>query len=307
MHGIYFIPLLIITCPHLINSFNFNILGIKSNGYDKKPLIITYIISFLVGFINPYTYKTVFYGFSSYTSILKKMVLELNSPTIHNITGIFIFLLIFGTFIVYYIKKDKKMPIRYYLLIMGTTYMALDAIKSAPFFALCALFPIAYLYKTKEINDDKPSKKLIISNLIIIVVSISLSIIFIRPIDNNHLENPSDYLDKNNKIDNPKVYTNFWSGSYLEYRGYNCYIDPRAEVYLKANNKKFDVITEYYNLQYTTYDYIGFLMKYDFDYLVLEKKKDSIYYYLQYYPIEEYEKIYEDNYYEIWQKKDVIN
>jgi len=305
MHGIYFIPLLIIICPYIINSFKFNILGIKSEGFNKKPLIITYLISFLVGFINPYTYKTVFYGFSSYTNTLKKLVLELHSPTIHTLTGIIIFILIFGTFFIYYIKKDKRLPLRYYLLIMGTTLMALDAIKSAPFFAICALFPIAYLYKTKETKDNKITKSLIISNSLIIIVTITLSIIFIRPIDNNHLNKPCDFLDKENKIDNPKIYTNFWSGSYLEYRGYNCYIDPRAEVYLKSNNKKVDIINEYYNLQYTTYNYISFLMKYNFDYLVLEKNKDSIYYYLKYYPIEEYNKIYEDNYYQIWQKKDV--
>ncbi|MBP5683912.1 MAG: hypothetical protein J6X02_01480 [Bacilli bacterium] len=303
IHGVYLLPLLIILCPYIINSFKFKIFNVESKGYNKKHLFITYILTFIVGFINPYTYKTIFYGLKSYTPLMKSFIKELASPTIHNNTGIIIFGLFFLCFFVYYVKK-QKMPLRYYLLILGTTYMTLDAIKSMPFFILCGLFPIAFLFrKDKPINDNSTKKqKLIACSIIILVIVLSSFSVNINK--KLEIEDLVKYLDLNNKIDNPKLYTNFWDGSYVEYRGYNCYIDPRAEVFLKVNNKKEDILKEYILLQQSkSINYNEFLKKYDFDYLVISKEKDSLYYYLLYYPNDLYEIIYEDQIYQLWQKK----
>ena len=303
MHGIYLLPLMIIICPYIINSFKFKILKIESSGYNKKPLFIAYILTFLVSFINPYTYKTIFYGLKSYTSFMKAFIVELASPSIHNLTGIIIFGYMFICFLVYYVKKEK-LPLRYYLLILGTTYMALDAIKSAPFFMLCATFPIAYLFKTDKPNNIPVTKRQKITVSFIIVFTTILLALNIRHVDNNNLSNVANYLDENNKIESPKLYTDFWNGSYMEYRGYNCYIDPRAEVFLKANNKKEDILIEYYDLQNTrSINSNEFIKKYDFDYLLLDKEGDALYYDLRNYPNDLYEIVYEDKEFELWQKK----
>ena len=37
--------------------------------------------------------------------------------------------------------------------------------------------------------------------------------------------------------------------NYAEYKGIKVYLDPRAEVFLKKNNKKKDILVEYYKLQ----------------------------------------------------------
>jgi hypothetical protein len=90
----------------------------------------------------------------------------------------------------------------------------------------------------------------------------------------------------------------------MEYRGYNCYIDPRAEVFLKANNKKEDILIEYYDLQNTrSINSNEFIKKYDFDYLLLNKEGDALYYDLRNYPNDLYEIVYEDKEFELWQKK----
>ena len=303
MHGIYLLPLLIIISPYVINSFKFKILKIESNGYNKTPLFITYILTFLIGFINPYTYKTVFYGLKSYTSFMKGFITELASPSIHNDVGIVIIGFMFLCYLAYYIKK-QKMPLRYYLLILGTTYMALDAVKSAPFFMLCGLFPIAYFYKTNIIDNTKSTKNQFIIVSIIVIATVSLSILNINPVKEMDIKKTIDYLDKNNTINNPKLYTSFWDGSYVEYRGYNCYIDPRAEAYLKVNNHKEDILMEYNYLQNSAnINHNEFIKKYDFDYLVIHKQDDSLYYYLRNYPNDLYERVYEDKNYELWQKK----
>ena len=65
----------------------------------------------------------------------------------------------------------------------------------------------------------------------------------------------------------------------MEYMGYKCYIDPRAEVFYKSNNKKEDILVEYVNLG-TLVNPKNFLEKYNFDYLLVSKS-DSLYYYLK--------------------------
>ena len=36
--------------------------------------------------------------------------------------------------------------------------------------------------------------------------------------------------------DEIKLFTDYTDGSYAEYRGYNCYLDPRGEIFLKSYN-----------------------------------------------------------------------
>jgi len=98
----------------------------------------------------------------------------------------------------------------------------------------------------------------------------------------------ANYLDENATKD-IKLYTNYNDGGYLEYRGYKCYLDPRAEVFLKQNNKREDILLEYYDVQKIKINGKEFLDKYNFDYLIVTYE-DIIYYSLK---DDEYEKVYE--------------
>ena len=99
---------MIIITPFLINGFKFNIKNIKSEGYNKKPLFITYIITIIMGFINPYTYKILTYGFKSYgNSFMSSKIEELNALNFHNTLGKICILVIIITYILYFRNKDK--------------------------------------------------------------------------------------------------------------------------------------------------------------------------------------------------------
>ena len=299
MYAIYFIPLLIIISPYLINSFKFKYKFIQSDGYNKKTIIIIFIITLLAGLINPYTYKILTYGFSSYGTLISNRVVELKALNFHDLFGKLCIITILITYIFYFINKDKKVPLRYYLLLFGTTYLAFDALKSFYFFVVCSLFPIAYMYKKN--NEYKSDKKVLITSFIIVIITLSLCLLttnYKKPLGYDI----ANYLDSNNTIDTPKVYTSFMEGSYLEYRGYNCYIDPRAELFLKVNNKKKDIIDEYFKLQDGRLNYKEFIKEYNFDYLIIKKEYDILYYHFKNYGTDNYTKVYDKEDYEIWKK-----
>ena len=104
----------------------------------------------------------------------------------------------------------------------------------------------------------------------------------------NELYDIVNYLDGVSDK-NIKLYTGYDDGGYLQYRGYKTYIDPRAEVFLKANNKKEDIMVEYYNLQCGRINAYSFLDKYNFDYLIVGDD-DILYNYID----NGYEVIHED-------------
>ena len=76
------------------------------------------------------------------------------------------------------------------------------------------------------------------------------------------------------------IWINYNYGGYAEFCGLRPYIDPRAEVFLKANNHKKDILQEYDNLETATIPYQEFLSHYDFDY-ILTVKGDILYTYLK--------------------------
>ena len=69
-----------------------------------------------------------------------------------------------------------------------------------------------------------------------------------------------------------KVYADYNDGGYVEYMGIKSYIDPRAEVFLKKNNKQKDIFVEYYNVQKYKLPCDVFLNTYDFDLLILDEQ-----------------------------------
>ena len=78
------------------------------------------------------------------------------------------------------------------------------------------------------------------------------------------------YLDnKNVDKQTTKIYTEFNSGGYFEFKDYHCFIDARPELYFKKLNKKQEVFKDYDTLQITSNisKLEKILQKYQFDYL----------------------------------------
>ena len=260
----------------------------------------------LTGLINPYGINNLLYVFNSYgQNILEKTIKELQPLSFSSLFGkihIFIILIIY----ILYFKSRKKIPIRYLLLLFGTTYLAFDTLRGVSLFIIGSFFPLVYLYKDiPNIDISKYIPKIIKVLITIILFIISLIIIFIPRNYYPDAKEPIDYLVNNYIISDIKLYTSFSDGSYAVYKGIKCSMDPRAEVFLKKNNHKFDIYKEYNDLQSGIINYEDYLKKYNFTHLLINKK-DYLYSKLEknsynYIVIKEYKN------YKIYIRKDLLN
>ena len=297
IHCMFFFMLIIFMLSYIFNN---------SKEYEIKPILVTMLFMILTGLINPYGINNLLYVFNSYgQNILEKTIKELQPLSFSSLFGkihIFIILIIY----ILYFKSRKKIPIRYLLLLFGTTYLAFDTLRGVSLFIIGSFFEVAYLYKDiPNIDISKYIPKIIKVLITIILFIISLIIIFIPRNYYPDAKEPIDYLVNNYIISDIKLYTSFSDGSYAVYKGIKCSMDPRAEVFLKKNNHKFDIYKEYYDLQMGIIDYNEYLKKYNFTHLLINKK-DYLYNKLEknsynYIVIKEYEN------YKIYIRKDLLN
>ena len=245
------------------------------------PLVITTIISILIAFINPYGIESIKYIFNSYgVSKINLIVNEMKIISISDSFGKFVFLCIL--FILYSFYRNKgNNKIRFCFLTIGIIYLTLSHYKCLVFFVVICPFVLAYNFKN---NEKKNTIKTVLYEKVIYIVMIvlimALTLFKVHLDDNADVKEFADYLDKNASKD-IKLFTDYNDGGYMEYRGYKCYIDPRAEVFLKNNNQKEDIFDEYYKLEENDIDYEEFLNKYNFDYLLVNNSSKHFLNYLQ--------------------------
>ena len=98
------------------------------------------------------------------------------------------------------------------------------------------------------------------------------------------------------------LYTDYNTGGHAEFYGFHPFIDPRAEVFLKANNNCEDVYIEYINLISNKSSYEDFMNKYRFTHLIVENNNDK---YMKKHLMqdERYEAVFEDDGYILYQIK----
>ena len=297
IHCMIFFMLIIFMLPYIFNN---------SKEYEMKSILVTMLFMILTGLINPYGINNLLYVFNSYgQNILEKTIKELQPLSFSSLFGkihIFIILIIY----ILYFKSRKKIPIRYLLLLFGTTYLAFDTLRGVSLFIIGSFSPLAYLYKDiPNIDISKYIPKIIKVLITIILFIISLILIFIPRNYYPDAKEPIDYLVNNYIISDIKLYTSFSDGSYAVYKGIKCSMDPRAEVFLKKNNHKFDIYKEYNDLQSGIINYEDYLKKYNFTHLLINKK-DYLYSKLEknsynYIVIKEYKN------YKIYIRKDLLN
>ena len=277
--------------------------------YNLKPIIITTIIMLLLGIINPYGIDSITYLFNSYgIENINKLISEMKPLTLKNTPlSILTYTFIFIILVSYYIKKPKEINIRYLLLFLGTLCLTLSHIRGLMFLSIAGALNISYNLKDYCIKEEKETKNILNEYILPIILLIIFIIIIITNSSFEYekdmaLSEVANYLDNNTEKD-IKVYTGYNDGGYLEYRGYKCYIDPRAEVFIKSINKKEDIFEEYFNLQQGTLNIKYFLNKYNFDYLIL--KDDLIEVYINELP--NYQKVYEKEEYKLYKNIGIEN
>ena len=314
LHASTYFVLFLFLIPYLIDSFRFKFLFLNGEGYRKKPLFLILIPMLLTGVINPYGIKSITYIFTSFgIESINGIVGEMYSIIGAHAYIRIIYIIILCLIIIGIISNRKELKVRYLCLQLGTLLLGLTSIKGMSFLMIGGLFPLAYNFKNyfksykKQFNYSK--KNIIFYIFTIIALTTITFITFIKYDEtkdgNNqyshyiYLERIVDYLDNTAKKEEVTLYTDYDTGSYLEYRGYKCYIDPRAEVFVKANNKKEDIMDEYYKLQNYRIPIGEFINKYNFNYLLV-RTKDALYKYLE--ENNEYKIVIDNNGYYLFKK-----
>jgi len=251
------------------------------------------------------TYVFRSYGYAEINVVMEMMPADINTPSGKFIFGAFLLLLA-----IYMLKKNRSTRLRYALLPLGTAILALSSARSFALFAACGVFPIAYFLKDVAIPEGKIKSKQNVLRLRVVLIALVVLVaggIFVQRVVNAVQlgESPTvaqavAYLSEHESKDGMVLYTGYNDGGYAEFMGYKPYIDPRAEVFVKKNNHKADVMKEYYELQFGALYYKDVLERYGFTHLLVAKGDILI----MYLPHDSaYEKIYEDDVYQIYRLK----
>ena len=304
--------LFIILLPYIVDSFNFKILFLKGEGFPKKAFYLAIAGMIAAGLLNPYGIDAMTYLFRSigYNAI-NQHVNEMLPPDINNPIGMMIFLVIGLVISAYLLYRKSDTKLRYVLLTIGIMIMTLSSIRSFSLFCICGIVPLAYYFRNVSIKEgrfvEKGSRAVLLMRRILIVFVCVLIFLCLymkyrdaqRQTQEYLLPAAIDYLQKNTDTKKIILYTGFDDGSYVEFRGLKPYIDVRAEVFVKKNNKKEDIIEEYVSLQAGITYYRKILDKYKFTHLLVSKS-DILESYLPY--DNEYKLVYSNKDYSIYEK-----
>ncbi len=279
IHASLWIMMFLFMLPYVIDSFKIPLL--KTQGYKKKPLFIYIGIAAVVGLINPYFYKAITFIFTSFTDqLMHQYINELLPFSITTDLGqqMAILILVIGLIMAFF--REGHIRIRYICLFAGTVILGFMSYKAFSHFIIVSIWPLAYFFKDMCPKDFSALPKKLLKVFTFIVAGVSIMAIgatcyiniAINP-DKATLKHDAQtammVLKDNFDPETTTVYSSFNDGGLVEFYGFKPYIDPRAEVYLKVNNKKEDIFAENYYIQMGFYDIKEFLNKYNFTHLLV--------------------------------------
>ena len=296
----------VVLLPYMINTLPLRIGRFRGRRMALLPLPLTALLMFLAGLINPYGSQAMTYLFRSYgISEISVMVNEMKAANIQTVIGVTIFLTItlLGLSFIRYKKRD--IPVRYLLLFLGMAYLSLSAIRGLLFLAICGIFPLAFLYRNVRIpefgkaNPFKIRKSLVVLAVLVVLAAVGLSALRSAPTSAYYkdLNQAVDLILKDREAREVVAYTSYNEGGLCQYRGLKTYLDARAEVYVKKNNGRKDILKEFYNLQVGDLHYKEFVDVYGFTHFIL-KENDLLRTYLA--ADEDYELILENDSYLVY-------
>lgn len=249
----------------------------KKETFKIKPLIIVLIISLLLGFANPYGLEAIKYLFNSFG--MKKinwLIKEMNPVDISGTFGLIVYIIMFIMLYSFYHNKGNNRT-RYFLLCIGIIFLSLNHYKALLYLAV--LFPLIFGYNFKNKRKEIKIRVLLYEKIVYICLIAGVFLLITTNVklkDDVDIVEFADYLDSNANKE-IKLFTDYNNGGYMEYRGYKCYIDPRAEVFLKSNNHKEEIFDEFFDLENCNLDIKSFLDKYNFDYLLVDDSSKCLF------------------------------
>ncbi len=270
--------------PYLIGALKINKIKCVSklyvDRYKFKPLFIITIFMLFVGLINPYGIDAVTYLFKSYgIEIINSEVTEMLPLSINNLFGKIVFICSIIMLLMFYIRKDVKLDIRYFLLFCGNLLLVIMHTKC--FIGFILVTAVILMIYIKNINIEFKSRIIIaikngIKYGLQFFLIITLGLLMYYAFSQYDFKNESDfvkaieYVADNYDIRNVKLYVEFNDGAYAEWLGLKSYIDGRAELFIKEFNGKKDIFEESILIEkYDDENYEAFINNYKFSHIII--------------------------------------
>jgi hypothetical protein len=298
----------IIFVPYFIDSYQFNFGCFHGEGYPRFKMLLAFSVSLLVGFLNPYGIKSMTYLFRSYGhQSISKNVLEMQSPNFQTGSGLFVFAVLILVVIILIVTKAPKLKLRYGLLILGTGFMALTSLRNLSLFAVCGMPMLAYALRELSPKTGmvrKISMKVQVGILIAYlgIVLLCFAINISESSENQEQGLPKEavsYIKKEYKDEELRLFTDYNWGGYAEFMGLKPFIDARAEVFLKVNNGKEDILNDLLAVDAGSLYYADFIKKYKLNVFLIEKN-ELLDIYLG--KDDGYEKVFQDKKFVVYEK-----
>lgn len=278
MHASMWLMLFCFWLTFFLNTFSYKIGKIISSKRNKKELLVFGILMLLCGLVNPYGYKAMTYVLTSFGVFeINEIVSEMNVPQIQDLLGLIIYVIIFSIYLIYWLFNKKNIDSRHFFLLLGTTYLSLSSYRGYLFFLIATIYPLSIYFNEKFYYiKEKEKNNFIRISIVLIIILLIIPFLLVTKnkwiIFENPLENGINYVKKLEGNKNGiTMYCAYGLCNYAEWLDLKLYIDSRAEIFLKANNKKKDIFKEYYNLQQGKLYYKDFIEKYNFDYLIVDE------------------------------------
>jgi len=308
LHAAFWIFFFILMVPYFLDGLKFKKSLIECQGYGIKWLVPTFALCFALGTINPFGFKSMTYIFNSYGySNINFYIQEMRSPDFKDYFGIFLFLVYLTVVMLYLIKKDVSTRLRYVLITLGTAYMGLASIRSFMIFVVCSIPLLAYKLKSSKGSNIKFGEERFFKQKIILLILILLLGNYVKysRIDFDMEKNfapvkAAEFINKKIDNSNMRLFNGYGEGAYLEFVGIKTFIDPRAEVFLKDNNGKADILNDYFDTIAGKMHYQKLAEKYELTHFLVEKGGLLNTYLMN---DENYRRIYKDSRYEIFENK----
>lgn len=280
-HGAIWPFFFIIMVPYIIDSFRFKIGIFQGEGYPKKDFLMAFGLAFFAGFLNPYGWELMTYLFRSYGNAeISNSVTEMLPPDFQEVFGICFFAILLLIVMILLNRKHPRLKLRYGLLMLGTIFMSLISGRNLSLFAICGLPMMAFTLR--ELNPSFPITKSIRPQLQKILLSlfviVTVATFSIRLYESQFYKDsfvPTkavDFIIENYQDMDIRLFAGYNWGGYAEFRGLKPFIDARAEVFIKTNNKKEDILQDLIDLEAGTMHYAKFIKKYKLNIFLLERK-----------------------------------
>ncbi len=271
----------VLLAPYFIDSFRFNLWKVKGQGYPCLPLSIAAALSLAAGWVNPYGIESMTYLFHSYgNEYVSTTINEMKSPNFKDSFGIFVFIIYISFILFYCVNRKGETRLRYALLIIGTGYLGLSSVRNLNLFLVCGIPFLAYTLKTVQIlkTPDTPPRFPWLRYVLIGTLVVLLGTFFINGAEKSEKDaeillpvKAVDYIKKHLNTENIRLYTSYVTGGYAEFQGLRPFIDARAEVFFKSNNKKENIIDDYFDVVFGKTHYRELIKKYDLTHFLVGK------------------------------------